>query len=64
MYKNLKAEMLKQNITMQQIADTLQIKKETASKKVNGAIGLTLNECFLISKLFKSDNTIEYLFKK
>ena len=38
MFKNLKAEMIRQDVTAKQIADTLDIKLDTARLKINGKI--------------------------
>lgn len=64
MFKNLKAEMLKQNVSVQMIADVLHIKAETASKKINHQIGISISDCAKISKLFAENNMIDYLFKE
>lgn len=64
MYKNLKIEMLKQNITVKDIAEKLQINTATVCKKINCKIGISLNDCILISEMFSTNNSIDYLFKK
>lgn len=64
MYKNLKVEMLRQDVTTQQIADVLQIKLDTARLKINGKISISIEDCYKVAALFKENNTIEYLFKK
>ena len=43
MFKNLKVEMLRQDVTAQQIADALNIKLDTARLKINGKIGIKFN---------------------
>ena len=45
MYKNLKAEMIRQNVTAKQIADTLDIKLDTARRKINGKISVSITDC-------------------
>lgn len=62
MLKNLKAEMIKQDVSIQDIADVLKIKHETARKKLNGIISLSLKECQTIATLFKINNSLDYLF--
>lgn len=64
MFKNLKAEMIKQDVTTQQIADALNIKLDTARLKINGKIGISMDDCRKVAALFKQDNKIEYLFEK
>lgn len=63
MYKNLKAEMIRQDITAQKIAETLGIQLATARRKINGDIGISLKDCEKVAKLFNEHNTVDYLFK-
>ncbi len=63
MFKNLKVEMLRQDITTQQIADVLNIKLDTARLKINGKIGISMDDCHKVAMLFKEKNDIDYLFK-
>lgn len=62
MFKNLKAEMIKQDISFKDIAKVLNIKEQTAQKKINENISLTLEECKKISNLFSINNSLDYLF--
>ena len=62
MYKNLKAEMIKQDISIKDIASLLNIKVDTARLKVNGKIPLRMSECQEIASLFTNSNSIDYLF--
>ena len=64
MYKNLKAEMIKQDISIKDIASLLNIKVDTARLKVNGKIPLRMPECQEIASLFSESNSIDYLFSK
>ncbi len=64
MYKNLKAEMLKQDITLAQIALAINKKPDTTDRKINGKININIEECKAIAKLFIKDNTLEYLFAR
>lgn len=64
MYKNLKAEMLKQDITVNDIAIAINKKADTASRKINGQINITIEESKLIAALFKKDSNLEYLFER
>lgn len=52
MYKNLKAEMIKQDISIKDIASLLNIKVDTARFKVNGKIPFRMPECKEIASLF------------
>jgi len=62
MYKNLKAEMIKQGVTAQQIALKLKLTLDTTRRKINCQIGLNMVEGFLIASLFSENNALEYLF--
>lgn len=62
MYKNLKAEMIKQDISIKDIASLLNIKVDTARLKVNGKIPFRMPECKEIANLFQENNSIDYLF--
>lgn len=62
MYKNLKAEMLRQDVSIQQIADALKLKVDSVSRKLSGKVNFTIREAKTISKLFKENNSVDYLF--
>lgn len=64
MFRNLKAEMIKQNVSIKDIANLLNIKVGTARSKINGKIGVSLEDCKKIITLFNENNTIDYLFEK
>lgn len=61
MYKNLKAEMIKQNVSNKEIALLLGIKVETVRLKINQKIPINIEDCRKIARLFK-DSSVEYLF--
>lgn len=67
MYKNLKAELVRNGITNIEVAKRLSIKPGTASLKINGKAKLSLDEAFSLQNLIheKSGITIpiEELFK-
>ena len=62
MFKNLKAEMIKQDVSVKKIADVLNIKVDTARLKLNGKIPMRVQECQKIVELFAENNTLDYLF--
>ena len=64
MYKNLKAEMIKQDISIKDIANLLNIKVDTARLKVNGKIPFRMPECQAVADLFSESNSIDYLFSE
>ncbi len=63
MFRNLKAEMIRQNVTAEQIAQVIGKKVDTARRKINGKITIRHPECAKIAKLFAENNSIDYLFK-
>jgi len=67
MYRNLKAELVRHNISNIEIAKTLGITEGTVSLKINGKAKISLDEAFLIQDLIYEKSgkkiTIEELFK-
>lgn len=67
MYKNLKAELVRANITNKELSEVLGITKGTASLKINGKARITLKEAFMIQEFIYektgTKHTTEYLFK-
>lgn len=64
MYKNLKAEMLRQDVSATKIANFLGLSKDSVIRKVNGTINMSLREAIKIKSLFKERNAMEYLFEE
>lgn len=67
MYKNLKAELVRNGIKVSDAAKRLELKAGTLSLKINGKARVTLDEAFMLQKLiFEKSNEIipiETLFK-
>lgn len=63
MFRNLKAEMIRQNITVDKIAETINRKVDTTRLKINGKISIRQSECVKIASLFRENNSLDYLFK-
>lgn len=63
MYRNLEAELARQDITKTKIAQELGITLGTLSLKLNGKYKLTLPEAIKIKKILNVDLPIEYLFE-
>ena len=63
MYRNLLAEMVRNNITKKQIAKFLDLRVATICDKMNGKYSFKLDEAFRIKKEFFPQLTIEYLFE-
>lgn len=60
--KNLKAEMAKANITVENIAEALGIHRNSASNKINGKSNFTIQEAFEIKTMFFPTLSLDYLF--
>lgn len=56
--------MLRQDVTAQQVANALGIKLDTARLKINGKIGISMDDCYKVAALFKENNSVDYLFKR
>lgn len=64
MYRNLRAEMARQGVTVGDIAEALGVRKATASDKLNGRYRFYFDETMKIKNRFFSDHSLEYLFKR
>lgn len=62
MYRNLKAEMVRNKISNKDIADLLGLRAATISDKINGKFPFKLCEAFKIKNNFFPSLTIDYLF--
>ena len=64
MYPNLRAELARRNLGLQEIADLLGLTTSSASKKIAGKQTMTLSEAFKIQKWLNTDITLDELFKR
>lgn len=62
MYFNLKAEMVRRNMTGGELAEIIGINSSTFSAKLNGKYDFTLAEALAIKKALKTEVSIEELF--
>ena len=62
MYKNLRIEMLKKEMTMADLSAKTGIKYQTLSDKMRGESQFTLQEAISIKKALESELPIEILF--
>lgn len=62
MYKNLCAEMARNDLTITKISKELKINRNTLSKKLAGASRLYLDEATAIRDTFFPNQDIRYLF--
>lgn len=63
MYRNLKAEMLRKNVSYKDLASLLNTTERTISNKVYGKTFFKSNEMFLIKETFFEDIGLDYLFR-
>lgn len=63
-YPNLRAEMARKDITIQEIATKLNKQGGTISEKFSGKKGFYLREAFAIQRIFFPDLSLEYLFEE
>lgn len=62
-YLNLKGEMAKKNITIENIAKLLNMHRNTIAKKINGPSSFSIEEAFAIKKEFFPDCDMKNLFE-
>lgn len=64
MFSNLRAEMARIGITVQDIGKTLGVNRDTASRKLSGKSAITLSDAFVIAKTYFPESDIRYLFQE
>lgn len=64
MYPNCKAELARQDITLDKLAKVLGVTMTTVSLKLNGKYPLTLREAKAIKTFLKVDMPLEELFEE
>lgn len=64
MFSDLRAEMARKELTIEQIAKELGMSRKTLGEKLSGKRKLYLNEAFEIVRKFFPDNDIWTLFKE
>lgn len=63
MYRNAKAEMVRNGLTLEAVAREMDITLGTLSNKLNGKYPITLNEAKQFKRIVKSDMPLEELFE-
>ena len=63
MYKNLEAEMVRENITRKDLANLLNVRYATIIDKLKGRYSFTLDEAFKIRNKYFPYLSFEYLFE-
>ena len=61
-YKNLKAEMGRDDVTIESISELLQIHRNSVANKLNGKTTFSIEEAKAIKTAFFPDYTLDYLF--
>lgn len=63
MFKNLRAEMIRADLTTDDLANKLEIGRQAISRKLNGRSEFTRKEMYEIRSNFFPKLTIDYLFE-
>lgn len=63
-FANLRAEMARKNISIQDIAKTLGVNRDTASGKLSRKRAINLDEAFVIERKLFPGYGVEYLFQE
>lgn len=64
MYFNLVNEMTRMGVTIEMIADFLELHRNTVSNKVNGASSFLVDEALAVREKFFPYADFQYLFRK
>jgi plasmid maintenance system antidote protein VapI len=62
MYENLKAEMVRSNVSKKDLATLLSVRYATILEKISGKYPFKLDEAMKIKRSFFPDMSLEYLF--
>ncbi|MBY0756946.1 helix-turn-helix domain-containing protein [Clostridium sardiniense] len=63
MFKNLKAEMVRYDISVSQIAETLNVSERTAKNYINGTTKISWLDVLKIQKVLFPEQRVAYLFE-
>lgn len=61
---NIKGEMAKRNIKVEDIANALNIHRNSASNKINGDTSFSIEEAVKVKDTYFPDLSLKYLFDK
>lgn len=61
---NIKGEMAKRNIKVEDIANVLNIHRNSASNKINGDTSFSIEEAVKVKETYFPDLSLKYLFEK
>ena len=62
-YLNLKGEMAKQDVKIENLAELLGVHRNSISKKINGPSSFSIEEAFKIHDTFFPQLPMDYLFR-
>lgn len=62
MFSNLRAEMARQRVTIQEVANAIGVGRDAASQKLSGKTPITLADAFKIEQKYFPDYDVRYLF--
>ena len=63
-YLNLKGEMAKRNVSIEDISKLLDLHRNSVANKINGKSSFSIGEAFKVHDAFFKDEDMEYLFSK
>ena len=63
-YLNLKAEMAKRNVSIEDISKLLDLHRNSVANKINGKSSFSINEAFKVHNEFFREEDMEDWFKK
>lgn len=61
---NIKGEMAKRNIKVEDVANVLNIHRNSASNKINGDTSFSIEEAVKVKDTYFPDLSLKYLFEK
>lgn len=61
-YSNLKAELARKGVSMEEVSKALEIHRNSVANKINGDTPFTVEEAFKIQKKYFPKLSLDYLF--
>ncbi len=62
--KNLKAELAREEIAIEELAKLLNVHRNSVANKLNGVTAFTIDEAFLIQETYFPNLSLGYLFER
>lgn len=63
-FSNLRAEMGRHQLSIQDIANKTGMNRDTLSRKLSRKTPIALDEAFMIADIFPENNSLQYLFSE